>query len=123
LKSGENTRIEKFITKNIEFPRFFSYFNYSKNYIFLTLCFIKKFSFINLFEISESEVPNRIIFENSAEFQLDPPEKQSILFEKNYFEKYLIPLTQIPNLQTIIELLQLSICNKGASKLLLFLYI
>jgi hypothetical protein len=34
----------------------------------------------------------------------------------------LIPLTQIPNLQTIIELLQLSIYNKDTSKLLLFLY-
>jgi hypothetical protein len=66
--SRENARIEKFIIKNIEYPRFFSYFNHSKDYIFSTLYFIKKSSLINLFKISESEVPNRILFENSPEF-------------------------------------------------------
>jgi hypothetical protein len=55
------------------------------------LYFIKKSSLINLFEISESNVPNRIIFENSPKFQLDPPEKQLMLFEKKLFRKILNP--------------------------------
>jgi hypothetical protein len=91
LKSRENARIEKFIIKNIKFPRFFSYFNRSKYYIFSTLYFIKKFALINLFEISKSNIPNRIIFENSPEFQLDPPEKQSMFFEKKLFRKIFNP--------------------------------
>jgi hypothetical protein len=41
--------------------------------------------------MSQSEVLNRIIFENSPEFRLDPPEKQSALFQKRLFKKTLNP--------------------------------
>jgi hypothetical protein len=79
LKSKENSRIKKFIIKNIDYPRFFGYFNYSKNHIKLIFYFIKTFLLINLFRISESEIPRRILIENSAEYELDRLECDSLL--------------------------------------------
>jgi hypothetical protein len=91
LKSEESSRIKKFIIKNIDFPRFFGYFNYSKIHIKSTLYFIKTFLPINLFRISESKIPRRIFIKNSAKYELDPLEKQSKLFKKGYLKKTLDP--------------------------------
>jgi hypothetical protein len=43
--------------------------------------FIKILLPINLFRISESEIPRRILIENSAEYELDPLEYNSFLRE------------------------------------------
>jgi hypothetical protein len=72
LKPKESFIIKKFIIKNINYPRFFGYFNYSKIYIKLMFYFIKKNLFINLFRIFESEIPRRIFIKNSTEYELDP---------------------------------------------------
>jgi hypothetical protein len=80
LKSKENSRIKKFIIKNINYSWFFGYFNYSKNYIKLVFYFIKTFLPINLFRISESKIPRQIFIKNSAKYKLNSFKKQSKFF-------------------------------------------
>jgi hypothetical protein len=46
---------------------------------------------INLFRISKSEIPRQILIDNSAEYKLDPLEKQSKFFKKGYLKKILDP--------------------------------
>jgi hypothetical protein len=89
LKSKENSRIKKFIIKNIDYPRFFGYFNYLKNYIKSIFYFIKNFLFINLFRISKSEITRQILIKNSAEYELDSLKKQSKFFKKGYLKEIL----------------------------------
>jgi hypothetical protein len=55
------------------------------------LYFVENFLPINLFRISESEIPKRILIENSAGYKLDPLEKQSRFLKKGYLKKILDP--------------------------------